>query len=158
MDLQDSFLKVFEGEDDVGVVIRSHIIIEQQLNILLSKLVVSEKHLLQMRLGYSETVKLAISLGLNSKFDIPLTTLGTLRNKFAHELRPSISKADVNNLYNSLEGAEKATLNSLVKEVGLEMEAPIAHKKLSPKQQYVNIVILLATALQKGISEATNET
>ncbi|EGG92874.1 hypothetical protein IMCC1989_2337 [gamma proteobacterium IMCC1989] len=42
--LPSSLFDALEGEDDLGVVIRSHVIIEQYLNQLISSLVISNKH------------------------------------------------------------------------------------------------------------------
>ena len=45
MDLQSTFLDSFEGEDELGIIIRSHIHIEEELNSFIVKQNVNKKHL-----------------------------------------------------------------------------------------------------------------
>ena len=56
MDKIENLVKILRGEDDLGVVIRSHIIAEQYLNALIESLLKAPEHYKKMKLDYSETV------------------------------------------------------------------------------------------------------
>jgi hypothetical protein len=115
MDLQSSFLDLVDGEDELGVVIRSHIHVEQYPNKLIVKLNVSAKYLDKMELTYFQTVQLAIGLGLDPRFESALYKLGKLRNDFAHNIRGNLMEDDAKSLYQCLSSSEKNTLKNLVK-------------------------------------------
>ncbi|MDO6842154.1 hypothetical protein Q4602_22000 [Paraglaciecola chathamensis] len=154
MDLFDKLLKSFEGEDELGVVIRAHIVIEQYLNTLLESLVADPKYLKAMNLDYSQTVQMALTLGLDPRFAPALSSLGKIRNEFAHSLVPNISKQAVNNLYSALDENTKFILNNGISKVSSEIGQNIKHKTSSNKQQFVYITAVLAAALHKACKEA----
>ena len=158
VDLYTNLLKSFEGEDELGVVIRAHIVIEQFLNAPLRGLIVNPKYLEKMNLDYSQTVQLAVTLGLDPRFYPALNSLGKLRNDFAHNLIPSISKQAVNNLYKALDEDTKSILNNGVATILKEDGTRSKHKELSYRQQFINIAAVLGAALQKACKEAGNAT
>ncbi|WP_100658815.1 hypothetical protein [Alteromonas flava] len=158
MDLYNKLLNSFEGEDELGVVIRAHIVIEQFLNELLRGLIVNPKYLEKMNLDYSQTVQLAVTLGLDARFYPALNSLGKLRNDFAHNLIPNISKQAVNNLYKALDEDTKAILNNGVSTICKDDGTRYKHKELSYRQQFINIAAVLGAALQKACKEAGNST
>ncbi len=143
MDKINQLIQAFRGDDDLGVVLRSQIIVEQYLNELIELLLKSPEHFRKMNLDYSSTVKLAISLGLNSRFESALNTLGKLRNDFAHNIREKISLQDVNNLYASLDKESKATIHEAVG----DFEVLPPYKDLEPKDKYISIVTVLTGSL-----------
>lgn len=133
--LYESLLESCEREDDLGVVIRTQIVVEQYLNNLIDLCVTSPAHVRKMDLDYSSTVKLAMALGLDSRFESSLNCLGKIRNDFAHNLRPEISKNDVNNFYKSLDSMEKQTLNVSVDKARKESNPGLPpHSKMSERQ------------------------
>ncbi|WP_298771421.1 hypothetical protein [uncultured Shewanella sp.] len=150
MDFKKSLLDALQGEDDLGVVVRSHIVVELYLNSLIELSMISIKHFKKIKLDYHDTVKLAVALGLNQRFEQPLNSLGTLRNDFAHNLRSEISKQDVNNLYKSLSQDDKKTLQeSLNKTRNKLPEDNIPpFKDLEPKDKYIANVIEICAALE----------
>ena len=60
----DDFMEVLNGEDELGAVIRAHIHIEALLLELLRLLVKDEGALRKLNLEFSQSVDLAIALGL----------------------------------------------------------------------------------------------
>ena len=156
-ELYESLLGSCEHEDDLGVVIRTHIVIEQYLNRLIDILVPSPSHIKKMSLDYDSTVKLSMALGLDNRFESALNNLGSLRNGFAHNLKPEITKNDVNNMYKCLSAGEKEILNSGVKKAieKLDIQAQ-THKSMSYRQQYINIVVILGSALHTACKQAPN--
>jgi hypothetical protein len=154
MDLE-SLLNSFESEDDLGVVIRTHIVIENYLRDLIKSFLINEDYFEASKLEYFQVVQMALALGLQPRFESSLNTLGKLRNKFAHELRDELNNSDVKNFYETLDSNEKQMLqdNTLAvhKELGLKVKS---HKKLEARQQFINIIALLAAALSKACEEA----
>ena len=156
MDLQSTLLASFDEEDDLGVVIRSHVVVEQYLNKLIVALNVNEKYLNKMGLSYFQTVQLAIGLGLDSRFESALNNLGSIRNDFAHNIRGQLTKEDAKNLYKCLSGSEKNTLQTLVKSTHKELEHDVKDYNASEaKYQYVYVVTMIGAALQTACKQAT---
>jgi hypothetical protein len=120
-DLFKSLLDECERRDSLGLVIRTHIVIELYLNSLIDRLVDNPEYISKMDLDYSSTVKLAMALGLSPRFEKSLNCLGTTRASYAHNLRGSLSKGDVNNLYKCLSQKDKKIVNDSVKSVTKEV-------------------------------------
>lgn len=96
---QSQFLEVVRGEDELGVVIRSHIYVESALVYLLKQLVVDGAYLEKLNLDYAQRVNLAVTLGLKATHAPPLLALGAIRNAFAHRLDTRLTKDRVDSLY-----------------------------------------------------------
>ncbi len=141
----DDLIDVLKGEDDLGVVIRSHLIVEQYLNALIESLLKSPRHYEKMNIDYSCTIKLAIALGLNPRFESSLNVLGTIRNGFAHNLRSSITDQDAKNLYKTLDPQDKRILQETLKSQRMKinsMDIP-DYQKLKPKEKFIlNIMVI----------------
>ncbi len=150
MELKSDLLNTLQGEDDLGIVIRSHIIVEQYLNKIIESKLESIAHYKKIKLDYHDTIKLAISLGLDSRLEKPLSALGTLRNDFAHNLRPVISAQDVNNLYACLGENDKKVLQVSLDKTRKQLpESGISkYQGLEPKDKYILIAIVLCGALE----------
>ncbi|WP_146258420.1 MULTISPECIES: hypothetical protein [unclassified Pseudomonas] len=150
MSLNPELLKILQSEDDLGAVIRSHIIIEQYLNKIIESRLVSADHYKKIKLNYHNTIKLAIALGLDPRLEKALNALGTLRNDFAHKLRPEISKQDVKNLYTSLDETDKELLQNSFNLTRKNSPALgiSNYQELSPKDKYILNAIVLCGALQ----------
>ena len=128
-----------KGEDDLGVVIRSHIIVEKSLNLFVESLTSDE-----------ETVKLAVALGLTERFKKPLCSLVRLRNRFAHTIRSEISAQDATNLYKSFRGEDKGILHEALAKTRKELSDHKIdeYKKLPPRLKYIFNVVVLNVGLE----------
>jgi hypothetical protein len=150
-----SLLDECERRDSLGLVIRTHIVIEQYLNSLIDRLVDNPEYISKMDLDYSSTVKLAMALGLSPRFEKSLNCLGTIRTSYAHNLRGSLSKGDVNNLYKCLSQEDKKIVNDSVKSVTKEVSGQSKPQREMPiEQQFINIVVVLASALHTACNQA----
>ncbi|MFL1466754.1 hypothetical protein [Marinobacter sp. HN1S83] len=151
--------EALQSEDDLGAVVRSHIIIEQRLNKFVEAFMVSTDHLRRMKLDFHQTVKLAVALGLNERFEAPLNSLGTLRNGFAHSLRPEISKQDANNLYKSFSATDKAVLQSSLKHTqNMHPENALSdYRVATPKEQFSLNVVVLCAAVESAMKKIPNQ-
>src|SRR5438477_11303402 len=87
----EDFIKVLDGEDELGAVIRAHIHIEALLLELLRLLVKDEGALRKLNHEFSQSVDLAIALGLGPEHAKGLRAFGKLRNEFAHDLNSKLS-------------------------------------------------------------------
>ncbi|MGB1238587.1 MAG: hypothetical protein ACPG4U_10285 [Pseudomonadales bacterium] len=158
MELKSNLIEVLQGEDDLGVVIRSHIVVEQYLNSLIESRMASVAHYQKIKMDYHGTVKLAIALGLNPRFEKALNVLGTLRNDFAHNLRPEISLQDANNLYQTLNSEDKQVLQKCLKKTLKQLpdEDISQYQALKPKDKYILNVIVICGALETACRQILN--
>ena len=153
---RQALVDAFKGKDDLGVVIRSHIIVEQYLNdIIESVLLCPEKYRKEINLDYFDKVRFSVAIGLNERFEGALKALGTLRNGFAHNIRSEISKQDTNNIYAALDPERKKTVQGLfenIKSKNHNLSFP-AYRDLVPKDKYLLYIITLSGALEIATEE-----
>lgn len=154
MDRRQTLIDAFRGNDDLGAVIRSHIVIEQYLNDIiesvLSKPDIYRKHI---NFDYHIKVKLVIAIGLDQRFGPALNALGKLRNDFAHNIRQNIAKQDANNIYKALDTERKETVQKVfesIKKRYSEENFP-NYRDLCPKDKFLLYVIALAGALEVAV-------
>jgi len=159
MEFKSNLIEVLQGEDDLGVVVRSHIVVEQYLNTLIESEMVSTEHYQKIKLDYHDTVKLAVALGLNPRFEKALNALGTLRNDFAHNLRPKISAQDSKNLYQTLNSDDKQVLQKCLTSTRKKLpeEGISQYQALEPKDKYILNVIVICGALETVCSKIPNK-
>ena len=150
MDRRQLLVDSFKIEDDLGVVIRSQIIIEQYLNEIIESVLLRPEKYRKINLDYHVKVQFVVALGLDERFESILNVLGTLRNDFAHNLRSEISKQDANNIYQSLDEERKNTVQVLYKNIKSRLSDSNLPKytNLLPKDKYILYVIALCGALE----------
>ncbi|ELJ8875687.1 TPA: hypothetical protein NJ590_004567 [Vibrio parahaemolyticus] len=100
----------FQTEDDLGVVIRAHIVLESLVDEFIFSKTVCNKSLSRMKMTFEQKVLLAIALGFDSRFEKPLKAIATIRNRFAHNLRGNIDKSDTNNFYKAFSNVDKTIM------------------------------------------------
>ncbi|WP_157085564.1 hypothetical protein [Methylobacterium sp. Leaf99] len=154
---RNAFHDTLFKEDDLGLVIRGHIHVENEL-IEFIKIRLSPPNAVDaLSLGYKEKCKLAKVLGMPRALQAPLSYAGNLRNKFAHNLGVTIGKQEAD------------SFNIALKEHGIEyfQEAyhriyPTSTKRLNfwnahdfePKNRIVISLILLWSGLAVANIEA----
>jgi len=160
MDRRKILVDAFKGKDDLGVVVRSHIIVEQYLNdIIESVLSVPEKYRKNIDLDYHVKVKFAVTIGLNKRFEPALKTLGTLRNGFAHNIREEINKQDADSIYKALDSERKETVQKLFNNItsrNSNISLP-KYRELVPKDKYLLYIIALCGALELAVELLPNK-
>ncbi|OEF06789.1 hypothetical protein, partial [Vibrio genomosp. F10] len=102
--------KAFDTEDDLGMVIRSHIVLENLVEEYISSKTVCEKSVSKLKLTFEQKIYLAVSLGFDPRFEKPLKAIATIRNRFAHNLRGCLDKSDANNFYKSFSEIDKTIM------------------------------------------------
>ena len=111
--------KIFKG-DDIAVVIRGHILIENILEKILSKYL--DLNAFDDRdLTFDFKLKMARSIGLLGDLYVPIKRLNKIRNEFAHKIETEIKDVDISVLTKFFE--DKRRLNNL------EWEAASSNKK-----------------------------
>jgi hypothetical protein len=145
-----------QGEDELGTVIRGHIHVEAQILRLLEVLVPYPEHLKKVKLDYAQKVQLTVAMGLKPEQAASLNMLGSIRNRFAHKLERNLTKSDADNLYKSLEAEAKTLVQEAFELTNnqLSSDKSTKFKHLSPRDQFVLIVIALQQMLLRDIDEA----
>lgn len=109
----EQFIQDLFREDDLGAVVRVHIQIEYQLNEFIRKALKYPKRIEKSHFDFSQSVDLALALGLREDLGSPLKAMGTLRNRFAHKLETRLDQSSVTNLYETLSPPDKETVQQL---------------------------------------------
>jgi hypothetical protein len=107
----DQFVSALNKEDDLGMVIRTHIHIEHWLERYLCLCVpLYEEYKTRITPEYESKINLALAMGLEPELKPILKALGTLRNRFAHQPDQTLKANDVDNLYKTLSPSQKQLL------------------------------------------------
>lgn len=133
-------------EDEMGMVVRSHIRVESLLIQMVESLVLRPALLPKLDLDYDHYVTLALTLGLQEKFGPPLRVLGKLRNDFAHKLDTTLTKQSVNNLYKSFAADDKSEVQACFERIKGDNEETRHIKRFSdldPADQFKILALTL---------------
>lgn len=140
------FLKALAGEDELGVIVRAHIHIENQVERFLAAVLPAPHEL--GSLNYATKVRIALACGLRPDLKPALKSLGALRNKFAHEPGKVLSAGDADAILASLGSREKAALAKGFTQ--LTADHPMKAAEAAAKQR---VSFYLATLWASMISE-----
>jgi hypothetical protein len=145
--------KFLMGDDPLGMVLRAHKHIEEELIKFIAARGYPEKEIPR---GYARCVELALKLGLREEFRKQLSVLGRLRNRFAHELDATIEKEDAETFDfahepgdNVIEQAYRSTLTKLE---GVVVKPPISD--LDPKDRVILHIITLWAGVAVAVVQA----
>lgn len=155
---QDKLNAALLGEDELGVVVRGHIVIEQELIEFIEMNLVNKSYLNAMSLDYSQRVKLAMALGLSQEKGPALQAIGKLRNAFAHNIEKGISDEDAKNIYKSL-GEEAMIVTNRAYEKMPEKSSNYVgktFKQLEPKDRVILCIITIWAGVAGEVASATN--
>lgn len=152
--IDHKFHNILQGEDDLGVVIRVHIAIEQQLNELLGLLCYSFESLdKQTRLSYYQKVCLAEALGLSPEYSGILKVLGNTRNDFAHKPDMEINNSNATKLYDAFSSDGKKVLQRAYNVIRENSKNKVSKsfKKLEPKDKFIFLAVTIHSNLMRKI-------
>ncbi len=150
MNTFEELIKALDCEDDLGKVVRSHVIIENIIVMFIESRLKNKTYLKKMGLTFEQKTNLALALGLDKNWSQPLSCLGNIRNSFAHNLRGEINKSDANNFYKSFSTRDKEIMHNLYNENEEELKGygyP-SYKNFEPVHKFSLCVTILAGALQ----------
>lgn len=148
------FIQALQSEDELGVVVRSHILIEAKLNEFLDAVVSFPKELPSLR--YYQKVELACALGLPTCHAPSLKALGDIRNAFAHNPDSGITNGIATKLRNSLSDIERRAAAVICKALA-NSGADIGQgdlDKLEPRALFTVVAIALRSMLTVAGQEA----
>jgi hypothetical protein len=100
--IDPAFVKALLNEDELGMVVRSHIYVESRINQYLELTTARPEYLEKLGLRYKQKVQLSCCLGFDPGFVRSLEVLGEIRNKFAHRIDTRLTDELVLKLYDSL--------------------------------------------------------
>jgi hypothetical protein len=150
------FVRAVLAEDDLSVVVRSHIHVENRLLKFIELTCPASKHLKKMELDFSQQVQLALALGLPEDCGPPLHAIGNMRNAFAHSLAAKLSKDRVDAFYKAFSARDKLVVQATydrLQQAATEPKLP-ALRKLEPKGQFVFLATSLRSMVQAHINLA----
>lgn len=151
---QARLIVALSGADALGVVIRAHIHVEHEVIAFIEARLPVPSALSLKDLDYDRRVKLALALGFPDEFSKALSFLGTLRNKFAHDLDASIGEQEANNFAQAM-GPAKVTTADAYQATHAKLGGP---GKPTPfgKLPAMDRFILLGQTLWAGVAVAAH--
>jgi len=157
--LDKKFVDELIKDDELGVAIRAHLDVEYWVNELLNILITYPQYLKPIKLEYANKVHLLCSLGLNDEYKEPLIYMGTIRNKFAHNINFSIDKSVVNNFYNSFSEDSKNISHKVFTETEFEGENRKykSYREMGPKDQFVFMSVSVRNMIKAAVYKARDK-
>ncbi len=148
----DKMLNILLNEDELGAVVRAHILIEQYIDHFLSLAVIKNDYLNKMSIDFSNKVKLAVALGLDEEIYKPINSITSIRNKFAHRADFKLDSSDVKSFYDSFTAEDRDGIQDIISN-NPDRPAGLADKysRLSIKEKLVVMVILLAIRIESEV-------
>ncbi len=145
--IRPEFLNALFGEDDLGVVVRTHLHIESAVNALLDILIPIPKEL--PRLRYEQKLKLCCSMGMDKTLFQPLKELGDLRNLFAHNIDTKLTQGYLDRLLASVSPNDKVSISTSYEttRAATDENLPKSFTNLEPKGQLIGFATWLNATL-----------
>jgi hypothetical protein len=145
--VQTEFLNALLGEDDLGVVVRTHIHIESSVNVLLDLLIPFPGELPNLR--YQQKLKLCCALGMDKTLFPPLKELGDLRNSFAHNIEAKLTTASVAKLFKQIAPDDLLEIarSYFTTRVAVAPDLPKLFAELDPKGKLIGLALWLNVTL-----------
>jgi hypothetical protein len=152
------FSNLITAEDELGSVLRAHLIIEFHVGELLEALAPNPSALASMELGYFGKVKLLGVLGVADGLVRPLSNLGTLRNSFAHQRNYSLTKERMTALFECFDSESQQLVRSGYEKTRNQPpnqgKYPDNMWDLSPKDQFPILASGIRFLLQSSLGRA----
>jgi len=146
-------------EDDLGAAVRAHIRIESVLNEFVKLALYHPKHLKKMNLDFDQSVSLALALGLVEELGPPLHAMGSLRNKFAHEIGTQLDQSKVTALYGTFSTSAKAQAQQLFNRFNEAFSVKIDRLKNLPiRDQFIVYSLVIWINIQIAVIQLRQET
>jgi hypothetical protein len=151
----DEFHDALQQEDQMGLVIRTHLFIEYELNKLLELIIPGKKQLKAMGLDYFQRANLLCAIAIDDIYLSPLLSLGKIRNEFAHKPNMKLTKGRERNLYESLSPKDKKIVQKVFKSSNESMppNKRLNFKKLESPDLFILIAVALRAMLISGRRE-----
>ncbi|RWE07664.1 MAG: hypothetical protein EOS23_26445 [Mesorhizobium sp.] len=143
-----AYFAAMAADDAFGVVIKAGAYIDHELIKLVEATVLAPKALKQVPLDYAGRCALAVALGLDDRFQAPLSALGKIRNRLAHRPESLLSDEDAKNLYKALAGLERTMVHeNFAKTLAKRGQKERRFNDEPALDRFVMIAIVLRSAL-----------
>jgi len=143
---QEELNSILLGEDDLGVIVRASIMVEAELMDIISTMMPKKTELKKIeKFDFDKKKILAISLGMNKDLEGPIQQIQKIRNRFAHEISSSFTKADADNLYSSLGEFDKRVLNQTYRTAAEKLGNPGRLKEFRQTNIKEQVTLMLST-------------
>jgi hypothetical protein len=130
--------------------------IENLLDELLSLLIPFPEHLEEINLTYANKVKLACAMGFDHELKPMLLALGTIRNRFSHNLHKKIDSEMVKNLHSLVHEKTRESLPEIINSNCESEEKINSFNQGHPRDQFTVLVISLWVIMNGAILEVKN--
>ena len=146
--LDEAFVRALQNDDELGMVVRSHIHVEGRLNEFLDLAVPEPKRLRELKLRYGQRVQLACALGLDRDLETPLNVLGNIRNAFSHKLDTHLTTEMVNELYVAMTRPHGGNIAQGFIETAKQLEI-VGHglRNITPRERFIFCTVYLERAV-----------
>lgn len=142
------FMRVLFAEDELGAVIRAHILIEAQVAGIIEGLVFDPESLPNLR--FEQRVRLLVALGVSRGLLAPLIELGRIRNAFGHRVDTKLTDGMIATLSSSFSESDRAMMERAIDKTCADLNQPSAKlSEHSPKSKFILIAVFLRQVLGK---------
>ncbi len=148
--LTEDQIQTLLSEDELGLVVRSHLYVEKKLDELIECMVYDAVYIDKINLSYVNKVYLACALGLDTDFKPMLVKLGKLRNDFSHDLSAKIDTELVDNMHSYLHPKARKSIPVVM---GADYVNENSFNESHPKDKFIFLVLTLLVVLSGAIEE-----
>ena len=155
----EEFAKLLTAEDELGSVIRAHLVLEFHMDRLIELAAPNAAAVAAMELDFFGRVQLLSVLGFKPSLTKPLANIGSLRNSFAHRLNFKLSTDRMQTLYNCFDGEGKQIVQNAYDATRKQRLASKHPKKmwaLEPKDQFSLLAAAMRVILQLALQQQTD--
>lgn len=146
--LDEAFVNALQNDDELGMVVRSHIHVEGRLNEFLELAVPEPDRLRGLKLRFGQRAQLACALGLDRDLEVPLTVLGNIRNAFSHKLDTQLTAKMVDELHVAMTKPHGGSMAQGFIETARQLElAGQGLQNIAPRDQFIFCVVYLERAV-----------
>jgi hypothetical protein len=145
--VDSEFTRILFAEDELGAVIRAHILIEAQVNGIIESLVIDPKSL--PRLRFEQSVSLLIALGASEELSAPLLEMGRIRNTFAHRVDTRLTMGMIDKWLSSFSTGDRAMMDSAIEKTCVDLGQPTANiSEHDAKSKFILISVFVRQVLR----------
>jgi hypothetical protein len=152
-EMSSELKKALLAEDELGLVVRSHLYVENLLDKLLALLAPFPEYLEEINLSYASKVRLVCVLGFDPDFKPMLLELVRIRNKFAHNLSQKIDLGMVKNLHSLIHSDLADEFPKAMRKIVGGDEYGPTFKEAHPRDQFTALVITLWVVMCGAVKE-----
>ncbi len=146
------FMHALFAEDELGAVIRAHIMIEAQVNDIVDSLAFDPKAL--PRLRFEQNVRLMVALGASHELLEPLIELGRIRNAFSHRIDTNLTIGMIDKWLLTFSDDDRAMMDRAIEKTCVDLKKPVASLgEHNAKSKFILAAVCLRQILRQMQAE-----